>query len=65
MDANYTYCTLTTHFAVSVYGAPMSAGIQAGVVLGFMAFVIGCLVASYYVHKGKVLSERADKEKEE
>lgn len=65
MDMNYSYCTLTTHFAVQVYGAPMSAGIQAGFVFGFMAFVLGCLVGSYYIHKGKVLSERADKEKEE
>ena len=65
MDGNYSYCMLTTHFAVSVYGAPMSAGIQASVVFGFMAFVVGCLAGSYYIHKGKVLSERADKEKEE
>ncbi|KAJ3240296.1 hypothetical protein HDU81_004211 [Chytriomyces hyalinus] len=48
LDPDYSYCSLTSDFAINVYGAPISPLIQAGVVVGLSALFILSLVATYF-----------------
>ncbi|KAJ3206844.1 subunit of the Arp2/3 complex [Entophlyctis luteolus] len=47
LDPNFSYCNLSVTFAVNVYGAPLSPGIQAGIMLGFLVVLGGLLAGSY------------------
>ncbi|KNE66979.1 hypothetical protein AMAG_11450 [Allomyces macrogynus ATCC 38327] len=54
LDPKFSYCQLSVDFAVQVYGVPLGPGAQAGIVLGFVAVVLGVLVASYaWYRRGK------------
>ncbi|KAJ3350762.1 hypothetical protein GGF32_004664 [Allomyces javanicus] len=54
LDPKFSYCQLSVDFAVQVYGVPLGPGPQAGIVLGFVAIVLGVLGASYvWYRRGK------------
>ncbi|KAJ3399848.1 hypothetical protein HDU80_007539 [Chytriomyces hyalinus] len=48
LDPDYSYCSLTSDFAINVYGAPITPLVQAGVVIGLSALFILSLVATYF-----------------
>eukprot|EP00698_Gefionella_okellyi_P002648 TRINITY_DN12497_c0_g1_i1.p1 TRINITY_DN12497_c0_g1~~TRINITY_DN12497_c0_g1_i1.p1 ORF type:complete len:934 (+),score=173.85 TRINITY_DN12497_c0_g1_i1:48-2849(+) len=51
VDDSTSYCTLTTDFAIWVYGAPLSSGTQAGIILGVMTLFYAMLFASFFVYR--------------
>ncbi|KAI9183050.1 hypothetical protein H9P43_003966 [Blastocladiella emersonii ATCC 22665] len=60
LDASESYCYLTTDFAVAVYGAPLTAGTQVGIVLGFIFAVLAALGASYWWYRQSKAKEKTD-----
>ncbi|KAJ3068691.1 hypothetical protein HDU98_008187 [Podochytrium sp. JEL0797] len=48
LDLEFSYCSLTASFAVSVYGAPVPPGAQAGIIVGLAVLLGACLAGSYY-----------------
>ncbi|ORZ35676.1 cation channel sperm-associated protein subunit delta-domain-containing protein [Catenaria anguillulae PL171] len=60
LDPQFSYCTLSTEFAVQVYGAPLPAGTQVGIVVGFIVAVLAALAASYWVYRRNKTKEKTD-----
>ena len=56
--SNDSFCTLTAHFAVEVYGAPLYAGYQAAIVIGMMIVVVSILAVSYYIQRSKLAKKQ-------
>ncbi len=47
-----SFCDLSVHFSVGVYGAPINDGIQAAIILSVIFGMAGVLLTSYYVQRG-------------
>ncbi|KAI9145090.1 cation channel sperm-associated protein subunit delta-domain-containing protein, partial [Paraphysoderma sedebokerense] len=47
LDQSFSYCELTTEYAVQVFGAPIAAEIQAAIVIGIIGGVLLILFFSY------------------
>ncbi|KAI9199815.1 cation channel sperm-associated protein subunit delta-domain-containing protein [Polychytrium aggregatum] len=65
IDPSYSYCLLTTKFAVSVYGSPISVGAQTAIVFGMCAGILLILFISYFVYWSKNEKERKEQEERE
>ncbi|KAI9330104.1 cation channel sperm-associated protein subunit delta-domain-containing protein [Obelidium mucronatum] len=65
LDSDFSYCSLTTTFAVNVYGAPVAASVQAGIVIGFMFLFCGILAGSYFWYLSERRREARERELEE
>ncbi|KAI9349449.1 cation channel sperm-associated protein subunit delta-domain-containing protein [Zopfochytrium polystomum] len=47
LDPSFSYCTLSTSFAVRVEGTPIPVGVQVGIVLGCICAILSVLGLSY------------------
>ncbi|KAJ3152767.1 Katanin p60 ATPase-containing subunit A-like 2, partial [Irineochytrium annulatum] len=62
LDPNFSYCALTTEFAISVYGAPIPVWEQITIVLGLTGCVGILLGVSYLVYLRSRRKEAKEKE---
>jgi uncharacterized membrane protein (DUF485 family) len=51
VDPTFSFCELSTEFAVYVYGTPLSALVQVGIVVGFIVTVLSFLVVSFFWYR--------------
>jgi len=51
VDPAYSYCNLTADISINVYGAPLSAGYSALVVIGTSLVVVASLILSFITYK--------------
>jgi hypothetical protein len=58
-----SFCTLRTHFAISVYGAPLDSGVQVGIVVALVFGVMIVLVGSYFWYRRNRTKKDSSKEK--
>ncbi|KAI8905607.1 cation channel sperm-associated protein subunit delta-domain-containing protein [Gorgonomyces haynaldii] len=62
-DQSYSFCNLTTTFAVIVDKAPLGVGVSLGIVMGVVAFAVLVLGTSYVIFARS--KNRSEKEKQE
>ncbi|KAJ3125637.1 hypothetical protein HK100_010675 [Physocladia obscura] len=48
LDSDFSYCPLSVTFALNVSGAPLSASVQAGIMVGIIFFLFLILGSSYF-----------------
>ncbi|KAI8613073.1 cation channel sperm-associated protein subunit delta-domain-containing protein [Chytriomyces sp. MP71] len=49
LDPSYSYCPLSANFAINVYGAPLPAWTQAGIIIGMTLVFLFVLTMSYFL----------------
>ena len=57
MDPYYSYCNLTTEFAIEVYGEPLRPALILAILAGVVGVVLVLLVATYIYYRRKHIKQ--------
>jgi hypothetical protein len=59
VDPSFSYCSLSTYYAIDLYGAPLDPLTVLWIVLAVAGIIVLALVISYYYYRSHMLKKDA------